>query len=91
MIEDTSLIIDGLHDSPDALGYLDLAEKENHPENIDTYIDRHGIASLATALTYAVDRERGEITHRLMARDLAARRRDYPAGTPTSDHRTLRR
>jgi len=38
--------------------------------DIDTYIDRHGIAGLATALTDTVDRERGEITHRLMVRDL---------------------
>jgi len=38
--------------------------------DIDTYIDRHGVAGLATALTYAVARERGEVTHRLMADDL---------------------
>ena len=38
--------------------------------DIDTYIDRHGVAGLATALTYAVARERGELTHRLMADDL---------------------
>lgn len=38
--------------------------------DIDTYIDRHGIAGLATALTYAIAREEGEVTHRLMADDL---------------------
>jgi hypothetical protein len=38
--------------------------------DIDTYIDRHGVAGLTTALTYAVARERGEVTHRLMAEDL---------------------
>ena len=38
--------------------------------DIDTYIDRHGVAGLATALTYTVARERGEVTHRLMAEDL---------------------
>jgi hypothetical protein len=38
--------------------------------DIDTYIDRHGVAGLAMALTYAVARERGEVTHRLMAEDL---------------------
>ncbi len=37
---------------------------------IDTYIDRHGVAGLATSLTYAVARERGEVTHRLMAKNL---------------------
>jgi len=39
-------------------------------EDIDTYIDRHGVAGLATALSYAVDRERGGVTHRTMASDL---------------------
>lgn len=39
-------------------------------EDIDTYIDRHGVAGLATALSYAVAREQGEITHRVMATDL---------------------
>ena len=39
-------------------------------DDIDTYIDRHGIAGLAAALTYAVSRERGEVTHRMMADDL---------------------
>lgn len=34
MIEDTSFIIDILHDDPDALAYLDLIEKDNRPEKI---------------------------------------------------------
>jgi hypothetical protein len=38
--------------------------------DIDTYIDQHGIGGLSTALTYAVERERSNVTHRLMARDL---------------------
>ena len=38
--------------------------------NIDTYIHRHSVAGLATALTYMIARERGEVTHRLMADDL---------------------
>ena len=49
---------------------IDAVGRRATDNDIDTYIDRHGIAGLATALTYAVDRERGEITHRLMARDL---------------------
>ena len=49
---------------------IDAIARRTTDDNIDTYIDRHGIAGLATALTYAVDRERGEVTHRLMARDL---------------------
>jgi len=34
MIEDTSFIVDVLHDDPDALAYLDLLEKENRPEKV---------------------------------------------------------
>ncbi|RBI60731.1 type II toxin-antitoxin system VapC family toxin [halophilic archaeon] len=34
MIEDTSFIIDILHDDPDALTYLDFIEKENRPEKV---------------------------------------------------------
>jgi hypothetical protein len=47
----------------------DVGRRETDAD-IDTYIDRHGVAGLATALTYAVARERGEVTHRLMADDL---------------------
>jgi len=49
---------------------IDAVGRRTTDEEIDTYIDRHGIAGLATALTYAVDRERGDITHRTMASDL---------------------
>lgn len=34
MIEDTSFIIDILHDDSDAFEYLDLVEKENRPEKV---------------------------------------------------------
>jgi len=49
---------------------IDAVGRRETNDDIDTYIDRHGVAGLATALTYAVARERGEITHRLMAQDL---------------------
>jgi DNA-binding MarR family transcriptional regulator len=49
---------------------IDAVGRRTTDDDIDTYIDRHGIAGLATALTYAVERERGEVTHQLMARDL---------------------
>jgi len=49
---------------------IDAVGRRRTDDDIDTYIDRHGIAGLATALTYAVARERGEVTHRLMAQDL---------------------
>jgi len=49
---------------------VDAVGRRETDDDIDTYIDRHGIDGLATALTYAVDRERGEVTHRTMASDL---------------------
>ncbi|MBV0926380.1 helix-turn-helix domain-containing protein [Halomicroarcula limicola] len=49
---------------------IDAVGRHETDADIDTYIDRHGVAGLATALTYAVARERGEVTHRLMAEDL---------------------
>lgn len=49
---------------------IDAIARRATDETIDTYIDRRGIHGLATALTYTVDRERGETTHRLMADDL---------------------
>jgi Sugar-specific transcriptional regulator TrmB. len=49
---------------------IDAVGRRETDDDIDTYIDRHGVAGLATALTYAVRRERGETTHRLMADDL---------------------
>ena len=49
---------------------IDAVGRRKTNADIDTYIDRHGVAGLATALTYAVARERGEVTHRLMAEDL---------------------
>jgi len=49
---------------------IDAVGRRETNDDIDTYIDRHGVAGLATALTYAVARERGEMTHRLMAQDL---------------------
>lgn len=49
---------------------VDAVGRRETDADIDTYIDRHGLASLATALTYAVRRERGEVTHRQMAAEL---------------------
>lgn len=49
---------------------IDAVGRRTTDEDIDTYIDRHGVAGLATALSYAVDRERGDVTHRTMASDL---------------------
>jgi len=49
---------------------IDAVGRRETDADIATYIDRHGVAGLTTALTYAVARERGEVTHRLMAEDL---------------------
>ena len=49
---------------------IDAVGRRETDADIDTYIDRHGVAGVATALTYAIGRERGEVTHRLMASDL---------------------
>jgi len=49
---------------------IDAVGRREADADIDTYIDRHGVAGLATALTYKVARERGEVTHRLMAEEL---------------------
>ncbi|GAB3699705.1 DUF7437 domain-containing protein [Halorubrum trueperi] len=49
---------------------IDVVGRAETNDDIDTYVDRHGVAGLATALTYAVARERGDVTHRLMAEDL---------------------
>lgn len=49
---------------------IDAVGRRETDDDIDIYIDRHGIAGLATALTYAIEREQGTVTHRLMAQDL---------------------
>lgn len=49
---------------------IDAVAHRSTDDDIDTYIDRHGIPGLAAALTYAVSRERGKVTHRMMADDL---------------------
>lgn len=49
---------------------VDVVGRRTTDDDIDTYIQCHGVAGLATALTYAVARERGEVTHRTMAADL---------------------
>ena len=49
---------------------IDAVGRRETDADIDTYIDRHGVASLATALSYAVARERGTVTHRQLATDL---------------------
>ncbi|MEZ3165101.1 helix-turn-helix domain-containing protein [Halorubrum sp. RMP-47] len=49
---------------------IDAVGRREKNTDIDTHIDRHSVAGLATALTHAVDRERGKVTYHLMAGDL---------------------
>lgn len=49
---------------------VDAVARRADDEDIDVYIDRHGIDGLATALEYARQRVEGEVTHRVMAREL---------------------
>jgi hypothetical protein len=38
-------------------------------DDVDTYIDRHGLDGLAVALDYAREYAEGSVTHRIMARE----------------------
>ena len=38
-------------------------------EDIDTFIDRHGLDGLAVALEYAREYAEGSVTHQIMARE----------------------
>ncbi|MFC7236948.1 ArsR family transcriptional regulator [Saliphagus sp. GCM10025317] len=69
-IDLTVTAADGTREYTITPALIDAVGRRTADDDIDTYIDRHGIAGLATALIYTVDRERGEVTHRLMARDL---------------------
>ncbi|WP_323174726.1 ArsR family transcriptional regulator [Natrialba sp. PRR66] len=69
-IDLTVTAADGTREYTITPALIDAVGRRTTDDDIDTYIHRHGIAGLATALTYTVDRERGEITHQLMARDL---------------------
>ncbi|SIR94448.1 Sugar-specific transcriptional regulator TrmB [Haladaptatus litoreus] len=49
---------------------VDAAAQRTENEDIDVYIDRHGIDGLATALEYAGEFVEGTVNHRIMAREL---------------------
>lgn len=49
---------------------VDAVARRTDDEDIDLYVDRHGIDGLATALEYARQRVEGTVTHRTMAREL---------------------
>lgn len=49
---------------------VDAVGRRETNEDIDIYIERHGIDGLATALQYTRDYVAGTVTHRIMAREL---------------------
>jgi sugar-specific transcriptional regulator TrmB len=48
---------------------VDAAAQRTENEDINVYIDRHGIDGLATALEYAREFVEGTVNHRIMARE----------------------
>jgi DNA-binding Lrp family transcriptional regulator len=52
--------------------FVALSRRETN-ENIQLFVDRHGVGSLATALEYARDYVQGRVTARIMARE-----QDFP-------------
>jgi DNA-binding MarR family transcriptional regulator len=65
-----TLTVDGDRKYTISPALIEAVARRATDETIDSYIDRHGIDGLATALTYTVARERGETTHRLVATNL---------------------
>ncbi|WP_306055734.1 winged helix-turn-helix domain-containing protein [Natronococcus wangiae] len=49
---------------------VDAVGRREVVEDIDVYLDRHGIDGLATALEYAHEYVDGTVNHRIMAREL---------------------
>ena len=65
-----TLTIDGDREYTISPALIAAVARRATDDTIDSYIDRHGVHGLATALTHTIARERGETTHRLMADDL---------------------
>jgi DNA-binding MarR family transcriptional regulator len=65
-----TLTIDGDREYTISPALIAAVARRATDDTIDSYIDRHGVHGLATALTHTVAREQGETTHRLVADDL---------------------
>ena len=65
-----TLTVDGEHEYTISPALIAAVARRATDDTIDSYIDRHGIHGLATALTHTIAREHGETTHRLVADDL---------------------
>lgn len=48
---------------------IETIARRTQDEDIDTYIDRHGLDGLAVALEYAREYADGSVTHQIMARE----------------------
>ncbi|WP_435079554.1 DUF7437 domain-containing protein [Halococcus sp. AFM35] len=67
---DLTLTIDGDREYTISPALVAAVARRATDDTIDSYIDRHGVHGLATALTHTIAREQGETTHRLVADDL---------------------
>ncbi len=50
-------------------GLVEAIARRRRDDDIDTYIDRHGLDGLAVALEYAYEYVDGTVTHQIMARE----------------------
>jgi predicted ArsR family transcriptional regulator len=48
---------------------IEAIARRTRDDDIDTYIDRHGLDGLAVALEYAHEYVKGSVTHQIMARE----------------------
>jgi DNA-binding MarR family transcriptional regulator len=65
-----TLTVDGDREYTISPALIAAVARRATDDTIDSYIDRHGVHGLATALTHTVAREQGETTHRLVSDDL---------------------
>lgn len=65
-----TLTVDGGREYTISPALIAAVARRATDDTIDSYIDRHGVHGLATALTHTIAREQGETTHRLVSDDL---------------------
>ncbi|WP_273838345.1 winged helix-turn-helix domain-containing protein [Halococcus sp. PRR34] len=65
-----TLTVDGNREYTISPALIAAVARRATNDTIDSYIDRHGVHGLATALSHTIAREHGETTHRLVADDL---------------------
>lgn len=65
-----TLTVDGDREYTISPALIAAVARRATDDTIDSYIDRHGVHGLATALSHTIAREHGETTHRLVADNL---------------------